>query len=203
MGFSSYIKAKDLLSNKFEVTSKQMVKEINRGIDNHFETFFHPIEMLSNNINFTDVDSAADRIDYAKDFLKNVKDSDEDVFSAYYGTEDGRFIIYPEGDMGEHFNHKERPWYKMALEKKGQVVVSNPFKDARTGKLVVSVCKTVEKNNSIIGVVGMDISLENMSKSLSEVKIGNEGYVFITDATGIIISHADSKQCKEIKWCFS
>jgi methyl-accepting chemotaxis protein len=134
-----------------------------------------------------------ERIPYAKSTLKDIKESDEDVFSTYFGTEDGKFMIYPEGDMGKDFNHKERPWYKNAIANKGKVIISQPFNDARTKKLVVSVSKTVERDGKLVGVVSMNISLENQSKSLAEIKIGENGYVYITDINGIILSHPDSK----------
>jgi methyl-accepting chemotaxis protein len=193
LGAAAYFQSKSILENKFEVSSQQTLGEINRGVDYHFETFIHPILMLSNNINFTEADIVDSRINFAKQAIKDLKDSDEDIFSVYYGTESGKFIIYPEGDMGKDFDHKVRPWYKASLEKKGQVVMSEPFKDARTGTLVVSVSKTVEKDGKVVGVVSMNISLVNMSKSLSQIKIGDAGYVFITDPKGVILFHPKSE----------
>lgn len=194
LGAASYYRAKSILENKFEVTSRQTLEEINRGLDYHLETFIHPIVMLSNNVNFTEADMVAERILFAKFLLKDVAESDEDIFSVYFGTEDGKFIIYPEGDMGKDFNHKERSWYKASMQNKGKITISQPFNDARTGKLVVSVSKTVEREGKVIGVVSANIYLENISKELSHIKVGETGYVYITDANGIILSHPKSEQ---------
>lgn len=193
LGTSAYLQAKSTLTKKFEVTSKQTLGEVNRGLDNYFETFKHQITMLSNNVNFVEVDGAVDRIDYAKSLLKDVKESDEDIFSAYFGTEDGRFVIFPEGEMPKGFNHKERPWYKAAVENKGQIAISKPFKDARTQKTVVSVSKTIEKDGKLIGVVSENIDFQSLAKNMAKITIGNSGYVFVTDSDGIMLAHPNSE----------
>jgi methyl-accepting chemotaxis protein len=194
LGTASYSRAKSILEHKFEVTSQQTLGEISRGLNYKLESFANSITMLSGNTNFYEADIVPERIQFAELFLKDVVESNKDIFSAYFGTEDGRFIIYPQGDMGKDFNHKERPWYKASMQNKGNVTISQPFNDARTGKLVVSVSRTVVRDGKIVGVVSMNISLENISKSFSQVKIGESGYVYITDANGIILSHPKSEQ---------
>lgn len=189
LGTVAYFQAKAIMTKKFEVTSKQTLEEVNRGLDNYFNTFAFQITMLSSNVNFRESQAVPERIDFAKSLLKDVKESDANVFSTYFGTEDGRFIIYPEGEMPKDFNHKERSWYKDAINNKGNVTVSEPFKDTRTQKLVVSVSKTVEYNGKIVGVVSENIDFENLSKNMSKIKIGNNGYVFVTDKQGIMLAH--------------
>lgn len=194
LGISVYFKAKGILERKFEVTSTQTLGEVSRGLDKHIEAFSNLVTMLSNNGDFTQVETEGEKINFAKFLLKDIAESDKDIFSTYFGTEDGRFVIYPDGDMGKDFNHKTRPWYQSAISNKGKITVSQPFKDARTGKLVVSISKTVEYEGKVVGVVSMNISLEEISKELSDIKVGEKGYVFIVDSSGIVLSHPDSNK---------
>lgn len=189
VGITSYTQSKNILTKKFEITSMQSLTEVNRVLDNYYNIFINPIKMLSSNADFKGANLKESKAEFMEGLLKDVKESSDDIFSAYFGTEDGKFIIYPKGDMGKDFNHKERVWYKKAMENKGKVIITEPFNDARTGKLVVSVAKVVENEGKIVGVTGMNVSLENLSKSLSEVKIGESGYVYVTDAKGITLSH--------------
>jgi methyl-accepting chemotaxis protein len=193
LGTSAYLKSKSILTEKFEVTSKQTLGEVNRGLDNYFNTFINPIKMLSSNVNFTEADAVDERLSFAKFLMKDVKESSEDIFSVYFGTDSGKFIIFPEGEMPKGFNHKERPWYKTSVANPGKIAISEPFKDARTGKTVVSVSKTVESNGKFVGVVSMNISFENLGKALSQIKIGESGYLFITDRSGLMLSHPNSE----------
>lgn len=189
LGITSYYEAKSVLSKKLETTSVQTLLEINRGLDNYFNGISNQLSMLSNNAALKNVELHTNYMNSAKLLIKDVKESNEDIINVYFGTNTGKFLIYPESDMGDNYNHKTRTWYTFALGKKGQVVITDPFKDVQTGKTVVSVAKTVERNGEVIGVVGMNISLETLSEQLSEIKIGDLGYLFISDSKGVIVAH--------------
>lgn len=191
IGIVSYFKATSILNNKLKVTSQQTLTEINNGLDYYLNTMDNQVIMMSNDNDFVKADEG-DNINYANGILKDVKESDTDIFSAYYGTESGKFIIYPNQKMPDNFNHKERPWYKQAMEHKGQVIITPPFKDTVTGKAVVSIARTAEKDGKVVGVTAMNISIETLSDSISKSKVGTSGYVFIADKEGNIIAHPNA-----------
>ena len=191
IGMVSYIKATSILSSKLQVTSQQALTEINNAVDTYFNAMDNQILMMSNNNYFVSVDEG-ENIKYVSGILNGVKESDPDIFSSYYGTESGKFTIYPIQKMPTGFNHKERPWYKQAMEHKGEPIITLPFKDATTGKSVVAIAKTVEKDGKIIGVVAQNISLETISNRTSKSKVGVSGYAFIADAAGNVIAHHDN-----------
>ncbi|QGU96884.1 HAMP domain-containing protein [Clostridium bovifaecis] len=188
-GLATYLQAKSVLSKKLEITSNQTLLEINRGLDNYFDAMSNQVKMLSSNADFINVELQPTYINFAKSLIKDIQKSDNDILNVYFGTESGRFIIYPENAAGVGYNHKTRPWYKVALDKRGQVVITEPYKDSQTGKAVVSIVKAVEKDGKVVGVVAMDISLETLSNQLSQIKVGESGYVFISDNKGVIIAH--------------
>lgn len=190
IGMASYFKATLTLSDKLKITSKQTVIEINNGLDAYFNAMDNQVLMSCNADTLINVDEG-ENIKSATELLKDVKESDPDIFSAYYGTESGKFTIYPLQKMPDGFNHKERPWYKQAMEHKGQSIITLPFKDSTTGKSVVAMAKTVEKDGKVIGVVAMNISLETLSNRISKSKVGMSGYVFMADPAGNIIAHPD------------
>ncbi|MCM8710254.1 methyl-accepting chemotaxis protein [Clostridium sp. SYSU_GA19001] len=187
----TYLKAKDILAKKLEVTSRQTLSEINLSLDNYFKGTSILLNMASSNVNFTQAYTSEEKIQYAKNYLKEMQSSSTNIMNTFYGTESGKFQIYPEADIPDNFNHKERPWYKLAVNNKGKIVVTPPYKDVATGKIVVTLAKTVEYENNIVGVVGIDLSLDALSDSLSKSKTGETGYVFICDSDGILISHPD------------
>lgn len=190
VGMVSYIKSTSILSNKLQVTSQQTLTEINNSVDAYFNAMDNQVLMMSNNHDFVNIDEG-ENIKYASGILKDVKESDSDIFSSYYGTESGKFTIYPIQKMPDGFNHKERPWYKKAMEHKGEAIITLPFKDATTGKSVVSIAKTVEKDGKVVGVVAQNISLETLSNRIAKSKVGISGYAFIADEAGNVIAHPD------------
>ena len=107
------------------------------------------------------------------DILKGVKESDKDILDIYYGTASGKFAIYPNAKMPDGYDATTRPWYKQALEHKGQVIITPPYKDAATGNNVVGIAQTVEKNGQVVGVIGIDCTLATLAERISTKKIGN------------------------------
>lgn len=183
LGYGANWQAKSILNDKLKVTSQQTLSEVNSGIDNYFEGFNTIITMLSNNYNFVNADKD-EPYSFIPPLLKNVKDSNNDIFSTYLGTEDGKFLIYPNQKMPDGFNHKERPWYKQAIENRGKVIVTLPFKDAQTGKSVVAIAKAIEREGKIVGVCSMNVSLDTLTEKISSKKIGLSGYIFVADVEG-------------------
>lgn len=191
IGVASYLKATSILSNKLKVTSEQTLTEINNGLNGYFNVMENQVVMMSNNYGFINVDEG-ENIKHVNELLKNVKESDSDIFSTYYGTESGKFTIYPIQEMEAGYNHKERSWYKQAMANKDKTIITLPFKSATTGKNVVSIAKTVSKAGKVIGVVAMNISLETLSNTIAKSKVGISGYVFMADEAGNVIAHPDN-----------
>jgi methyl-accepting chemotaxis protein len=183
LGYGSYMQSKSILNEKLKVTSQQTLLEVSDGINNYFKGFSDMVTMLSTNYNFVNADNS-ESYTYIPDLLKNLKESDDNIFSSYIGTTDGKFEIYPNSKMPDGFDPRERPWYKQALDSKGQVVITMPFKDAQTGKNVVSIAKAVERDGKVIGVCAVNVSLDTLTEKINTKKIGTTGYMFITDVDG-------------------
>ena len=188
LGLVSYFQSKSILNQKLSTTSQQTLLEVNNGIDSYFNSFGNMVSMLSQNYNIIYSNNDVN-VSFIPGVLQSVKEVNPDIFSTYFGTTDGKFNIYPDNKMPDGFDPTVRPWYKQALEHKGQIIITLPFQDAQTGKNVVSVAKTVERNGEVIGVCAMNLSLETLSSKIGEKKVGNSGYVFIADPDGNIIAH--------------
>lgn len=188
LGFGSYTQSTSILNKKLSITSTQTLLEVNNGLSAYFNGLSDMVRMMSTNYDFVNAE-VGDNINYIPGMLKDIEESDKDIFSTYYGTESGKFQIYPIQSMPDGFKATERPWYKLALEHKGQVVITLPFKDAKTGTRVVSLAKTVEKEDKVVGVVAMNVSLNTLTEKISMSKVGTSGYLFIADINGNIIAH--------------
>ena len=193
LGLSNYRQAKNTLSKNFELTSKQTVSEINTSLNYYFDSMSIQLKMASQNVNFTQPEGTADRSQYTESYLKDIKASNVDVLNAYYGTESGKFLVYPKVELPSDFNHKERDWYKEAIKNKGKVFYTSPYVDVATGQTVVSLVQAVEDSGTIVGVVGVDVSLERMTNVFENSKVGKNGYAYISDSNGVIIAHPNKE----------
>jgi methyl-accepting chemotaxis protein len=189
-GLMAYNKSNKVLFDKLKTTANQEVELVDGSIDNYFKGIVSDVTMISSNVDFKEIMLHPEYEEYALRIEKELKESNEDIEQVIFSTVDKKVIRYPERKADPNYDPTVRPWYKGAIENEGNVVFSQPYKST-TGNFVVSVSKTVSNNGSVIGVISVDIDLSNISKEMAKIKIGNEGYVFISDAQGLMVSHPD------------
>jgi len=191
LGFISYKKAYDILSDKLQIASQQNISLVNKSINNYFKGMEITAEMLSTNIDFQQLEVHPEFEQFALSILKDVKNSNSDLVSVYFAEHTGKMVLYPEERLPDDFDPTLRPWYQKAIQNPDKVVFSEPYKDSVTGNYTISISKVVKYNGQVAGVVSMDINLANVSKQLSDIKIGQKGYAYITEHDGIMIAHPD------------
>jgi len=116
-----------------------------------------------------------------------------DIIEFYVGMESGLFynytpLIYP----NPKYDPRTRHWYKQAVAHPGTVIYTEVYEDALGSGLVATVSKAVfDKRKKLLGVVALDIMLENYKKLLMETRILKSGYAFIINNEGKYIFHPD------------
>lgn len=73
-------------------------------------------------------------------------------------------------------------------------VVTDPFIDPVTGKSVISIISPVMGSTQVIGFVGFDVFQDSLSESLSELKIGRNGFVEVLSNSMNYIYSTDLNQ---------
>lgn len=87
------------------------------------------------------------------------------------------------------YDARKESWYKKALESK-LAVFCDPYYEPLLEAFIMSVTrKIVDDQGNIVGVVGLDIYLEEMSRFVGDLKFGENGYAFLTNSEGIILGH--------------
>lgn len=189
-GFFSYQQSKSVLSKKLSVTSSQTLSEINSGLTDYFTGFTGSVSMIANNYNFINVDDA-DNFNYVPDLLKNLTESNKDILDSYFGTESGKFAIYPNAQMPDGYDARKRSWYEEGVKANGKVAITSPYVDAASGNTVVGIVQAVMKDGKVVGVIGLDCSLSSLAERIGVKKVGNSGSVSISDPSGVVIAHSD------------
>ncbi|ANB56762.1 methyl-accepting chemotaxis (MCP) signaling domain protein [Anoxybacillus sp. B7M1] len=111
----------------------------------------------------------------------------------YIGTEGKKMYTTPKVDLPAGFDPTSRPWYKKAIEHPDEVAWTDPYVDTVTGKYVVTLAKAVKDGAQVVGVIGMDLSLDAVTKIVNKMDVGYKGYPFLFDQTGIAIVHPQYK----------
>ncbi|MBO4780120.1 MAG: cache domain-containing protein, partial [Selenomonadaceae bacterium] len=86
----------------------------------------------------------------------------------------------------------ERPWYIKTMESNGNVTLIDPYLDAQTNKITMTISKKLVDGKSI---VAMDIVLDKVQNITEEsVKSGKSDYEFILDSRNIVVAHSDKSE---------
>ncbi len=106
-----------------------------------------------------------------------------DVLWLYAGYEDGYMLDgsfwVPEKKPDEGgYDPRVRPWYKKAMANPGKIVYTDPYIDANTGDIIVTIAKSFDVNGKTVGVVGIDFRLTTLSKMVKNAVL-KEGDTFI------------------------
>ncbi|MED3573157.1 methyl-accepting chemotaxis protein [Cytobacillus praedii] len=143
--------------------------------------------------NFNDVfsnDPAALAALFEKIALQN-----ELITNMYLGTEEKKFTIYPaDYPLPSEYDPTTRPWYTPAkIAKNEQFIITDAYLDAGTDNYLVTVSLPLFKDEKLYGVLGVDLSLEKLTASIANTKVGNTGYVILTDKDGSLLAYKDKE----------
>lgn len=98
---------------------------------------------------------------------------------------DPRFDSYGNDSLPAAFDPRCRPWYQDAIEDGNtKVVFTNPYPDAGSGLLTVTVAAPVYSSNNdmlLMGVVGLDMDFTDIEASIDDLTIigDDEGYAYL------------------------
>ncbi|OPY37077.1 MAG: hybrid sensory histidine kinase BarA [Methanoregula sp. PtaU1.Bin051] len=129
------------------------------------------------------------------DILKGHQTTHPYVSSVYMGRENGAFVrAYPRA-RPTAYDPRERPWYILAKEHPGQVVVTEPYRAVTTPDVNIGIVTTLqEPDGTIYGVVGADITLVNLTDYISTVGSVDGGDMILVDRKGTILATRDPLQ---------
>lgn len=121
----------------------------------------------------------------------------------YMGNEQGGYIQWPEGEVTANYDPRKRPWYEAAKAADGSTVRTNAYYWAADDMVIVSTVKAIKQNSQLIGVQGMDVSLQGLTDIIANIKLGETGYLMLIEDSGNVlvdVKHADYrfKQLAEV-----
>jgi methyl-accepting chemotaxis protein len=185
IGILSYDTAKSEIEQNILNSVNDNVTMLNREIDNTINPKLNDIEVLANSITSNQYQELSSPEIQAP--LKFYKQTHPEIDIVYTGNEDGVYIMEPaELGVPDDYDARERDWYKQAMERKGEAIISDPYVAASTGEMVITISKV---NADGSGVVGVDINLNRLQEVAQTTQIGEDGYGYILDHNKKYLAH--------------
>ncbi|MFJ5769781.1 methyl-accepting chemotaxis protein [Psychrobacillus sp. NPDC093180] len=178
--------------------SQVLVSEMSLSISNYLSAYEKGLMQLSSTreaLDYRDERSTPDQATASQ--LKTELDAKFKEFSSlfdatssvYYALPNKQLEIFPKVDLGSDFDPTVRDWYKSALTETNRVHWSKPYVDSATGEYAITGSKAVLANGKVIGVVGMDILLAQLTDTVSSNELSFNGYPVIVEKDGTAIVH--------------
>lgn len=148
-------------------------------------------EMIQLFKNLTPGERIAEAEEYASvmETMANSHETDpENILVGWAADLDSSQCIEDSGYISElgEWNITERSWYSQVMET-GQTVVTEPYENSSTGEMVASIITPVKYGTTIVGVAGLDLSVQTVVTMMEEHKLGKEGFYLLLTPEGRIM----------------
>lgn len=195
ISYMSYKNSIDLTTQELTGTTEEQVKSMNDS----FEIFFQKTENQLDRIGKYPIMSTYDKnLESIMDEFSYTQSSNSEINGIYLGTEkDGKAFIFPKTELPADYDPRQRDWYQSALKQKNKTIWTEPYTDQATNELVITAAKTLYDGNELIGVLGVDISIDTLVKMVNQTKFGETGYTVLLDKNGSFVTHPDKKKIQQ------
>nr|WP_264312533.1 methyl-accepting chemotaxis protein [Pseudomonas putida] len=190
-------------------SSGREIRQIDRGMRQFFDSIRQNVEYLAKdpriaNVqglkNYTAADAPKTPVTKVDRQIQVVFDSFAETHpttaSISLGLNDGGFAGWPDDQTMASYDPRVRPWYKAAMEAaRGSTVRTGAYYWAPDDMVLVSTVRTInDASGAPVGVVGVDVSLKQLTELVKAIKLGKSGYLMLVEANGnVLVDPANAK----------
>jgi len=142
-----------------------------------------------------------DSVDYIKNYLHDFNDylhlNDNPIIRSsvlfiYLEAFNEPVFLTTSNVTLDAFTANERPWYRDAILHCGEIVETLPYDHIITGEKVVAYARCIhDQYGRDIGVIGLNISIENIGDSIINIALEQGGYGILISSDYLIIAHVN------------
>jgi len=191
-----FIYLRSIVINLTETNTKNNVaysKElIMSGIKEHEQALNHAAAGIAYLFRQSNL-SAEEMMLFFNDIIKELPD----ILDIYFTNnrmwnQTGGFAVFGSGWIpGNDWDNTNRLWFTDAKKAGGDTAYSQPYVDADTGDIVVTISKAVFNGSSDIGVIAADVTVNSLLGIINSVKSDSNQEIYIINADGLFIAHED------------
>ncbi|MDR2744328.1 MAG: response regulator [Desulfovibrio sp.] len=200
----SYVFASRIVERQMQTNAETSLMGTEVAIDSHLRglttTFFGASLFIRKMLH--EGKAPEDLRPYFKEFYdESLRTSKSEVDSSHfiYGYIGKKFISFWEPPPS--FLAQRRPWFEAAMRNPGEITVTQPYMDERTGKFVISLAKCLENDGGgTYDLLGMDINADELSETIAKIHLDQDGYGLLLTPDLMFITHFDKKHIGDYLW---
>ena len=114
------------------------------------------------------------------------------IYDIYFTSEDNRMTAGSGYEADGSVDFTKRGWYLAAKEKDG-VHYESPYKDADSGRYVITLSKKVEWDGKVVGVLAEDIFIDQVVEIVNKCELEGNSYAMLVDQNDGLMVHPNEK----------
>jgi signal transduction histidine kinase/CheY-like chemotaxis protein len=127
-------------------------------------------------------------------FLMRDKDriSGLNTTHGYFFTWGGKYLSGRDSILPYNFSPNDQPWYQRAINAKGKITLSEPYKDIITGNNILTFSRYITDNNGEpLAIICLDIELNKIYKYAVSINLTDSSYGILINYDLQIIAHSE------------
>ena len=133
---------------------------------------------------------------------KNMIDNTMLYYATYENIWEGGALFTSIGWMPpDDFDMQSRLWHQNAVRNQTKVCYTEPYVDANTGLLNITLSyRVLDKNGSLIGIAAADIVLDALSESVKNIRLSANSKIHIITKEGLYLTNDDSSKIMNVNY---
>ena len=130
-------------------------------------------------------------------FEPNAYDSAQKYYGPYKYKDGGNIKLTWDYSNAE-YDYFKYDWYKKGLAT-DNIAWSEPFYDEVSKITMLTIAKPIIKDNKKVGVVTVDLAINQLEDYIKSIKVGEQGYAFIVTGDGYYLATTDAEKNLKVK----
>jgi methyl-accepting chemotaxis protein len=200
--------ARDAAEASFVDSSGREIRQIDNGMTQFFDGISQNVEYLARDPriagvkdlkNYTGADAAQIPLTESNVRMLEIFDGFAKTHptTAYLsvGLSDGGYATWPDTPDMASYDPRQRPWYKAAIEAPGTTIRTPAYYWAKDDVSLIGTVRTVANaSGAVVGVLGLDVSLKQLTELVRNIKLGESGYLMLVEDNGnVLVDPSDAK----------
>lgn len=184
----SYLVASRRLTTMAGENATLLTERSAREIDEWIHGYAVYLETVADTMEMEKITEYEAQCSFLADMLGRQNEIDDTLYDIYFTSEQNVMAAGSGYEPDGTVDFTQRSWYISAKET-GEIHYESPYKDADSGRPVITLSKSVSVNGQVIGVLAEDIFIDRVVEIVNQCQVEGNSYAMLIDQNMGLMVH--------------